>query len=84
MYQRRRTLSLSKRAKAFYESSLREELETSRFGDFVAIEPESEQYFVASTFIDAALAAKNAIPGKMSFVIRVGHDAAVHIGAASV
>ena len=77
-------MSLSKSAKVFYESELKEQMEATRFGDFIAIEPESKQFFVASRFVDAALAAKNAIPEKMSFVIRIGHDAAVHIGAASV
>jgi len=59
-------------------------MEKDRYGDFIAIEPESKQYFVDSTFMGAALAAKGAIPNKMSFVLRIGHDAAVHIGAANV
>jgi hypothetical protein len=31
-------------------------------------------------FIDAAMAAKKAYPDRRSFVIRVGHEAAFHIG----
>lgn len=76
-------MSLSELAKAFYESELKEQMEATKFGDFIAIEPESKQFFVAPKFVDAALAAKKAIPEKMSFIIRIGHDAAVHIGAAS-
>ena len=47
------------------------------------IEPESRDAFVANTFIDAAMQAKSAHPDKKSFVIRIGYDAAVHIGAAT-
>ena len=77
-------MSVSDQAKAFYESDLRAEMEANRFGDFIAIEPQTKQCFVATTFVEAALAAKQAVPDEMSFVIRIGHDAAVHIGAASV
>ena len=75
-------MSVAKTAKDVYENELRNRLESEHHGEFVAIEPESRQYFVSTTFMGAALAAKQACPEKMSFVIRIGHDAAVHIGAA--
>ena len=39
-----------------------------------------KSYFLGDQFIDAALAAKNAYPDRKSFVIRVGHEAAFHMG----
>ncbi|MGB7347273.1 MAG: hypothetical protein WBD20_23825 [Pirellulaceae bacterium] len=76
-------MSVATEAKAVYESDLRERLEAENHGDFVAIEPESRKAYIAPTFIEAAMAAKAAHPEKKSFVIRVGHEAAVHIGAAT-
>ncbi len=76
-------MSVANQAKAVYESDYREKLVANHFGEFVAIEPESREAFVANTFIDAAMQAKTAHPDKKSFVIRIGYDAAVHIGAAT-
>lgn len=76
-------MSIAGEAKRFYESDLRAQLEASHRGEFVAVEPKSRAYFVGATFIDAALAAKQAHPEDKSFVIRIGYDAAVHIGAAT-
>lgn len=81
--QQEKAVSIARQATEIYESDYRERLEASHFGQFVAIEPESRESFVAPTFIDAALAAKAAHPTKKSFVIRIGYDAAIHIGAAS-
>ena len=76
-------MSVAEEAKTVYESDYREQLESEHFGEFVAIEPVSRESFVAATFIEAALAAKERHPSKKSFVIRIGHEAAVHIGAAT-
>ena len=76
-------MSVAMQAKAVYQADLRNRLEVENHGDFVAIEPESREFFVAPTFIEAAMAAKSAHPTKKSFVLRVGHEAAVHIGAAT-
>ncbi|MEM7557517.1 MAG: hypothetical protein AAF394_00205 [Planctomycetota bacterium] len=76
-------MSVSEMAKAVYESDLRSEMERGHWGMFIAIEPESRRYFLGETFIEVALMAKNQIPDKMSFVIKVGERAAVHIGGAS-
>jgi len=74
-------VSISNAAKEFYDSELRENLESSHRDQFVAIEPESKSYFVEKQFIDAALAAKKAYPDRKSFVLRIGHEAAFHLGA---
>ena len=42
-----------------------------------------ESFYLGDRFIDAALAAKTAFPHRKSFVLRVGHDAAFHIGGSS-
>lgn len=76
-------MSVAESAKAIYESELRDDLERAHRDEFVAIEPESKSYYLGSTFIQAALAAKTAHPTRKSFVIRIGHEAAFHIGAST-
>ena len=76
-------MSISEKAKAVYELELKDQLEATDRDKFVAIEPLSKAYFMGDTFIAAAMAAKNAFPGRKSFVLRIGHDAAFHIGAAT-
>jgi hypothetical protein len=76
-------MSIASTAKQFYESELKHQLEQSNHGHFVAINPDSKEYFVSESFLGAALAAKAAHPSQKPFVIRVGHDAAFHIGSAT-
>lgn len=73
-------MSIGEQAKRVYESRLRAELEATHRDRFVAIEPVSESFFLGDQFIEAAMAAKNAFPNRKSFVIRIGHEAAFHIG----
>jgi hypothetical protein len=73
-------MSIAEEAKRVYESRLKSELEATHRGEFVAIEPVSESYFLAAKFIDAAMAAKIAYPDRKSFVLRIGQEAAFHIG----
>jgi hypothetical protein len=75
--------SSAEKAKKLYEESLRSELELKHRDRFVAIEPHSGDYYLGNTFVEAALAAKEAHPEGQSFVIRIGHEAAFHIGAAA-
>lgn len=74
-------MSIASKAKDYYERDLRAGLEDKHFGEFVAIEPLSKSYFVGETFVDAALAAKRAHPDCKPFVLRIGHEAAFHLGA---
>ena len=76
-------MSIAEDAKQVYEADLKTKLESGHRDQFVAIEPVSRSYFLGATFIDAALAAKHAHPNRKSFVIRIGHEAAFHIGAAA-
>ncbi len=76
-------MSIAEAAKDVYEHDLKELLEKTHRDEFVAIEPTSRSHFLGQTFIAAALAAKAAYPSRMSFVLRIGHEAAFHIGGAS-
>jgi hypothetical protein len=75
--------AIAEKAKSIYEARMRLELESKHRDRFVAIEPRSGDYYLGNTFIEAALAAKQAHPEGQSFVIRIGHEAAFHIGAAN-
>jgi hypothetical protein len=76
-------MSIAAQAKQVYDSELKARLEAEHRDEFVAIEPESKSFFVAGSFIDAGLVAKKAYPNRKSFVIRIGHEAAFHLGAAA-
>jgi hypothetical protein len=71
------------RAERIYEDRLRTELERSHLHAFVAIEPESGEFFLGETLSDAAAAARVKFPERRCAVLRVGHETTVHIGAAS-
>ena len=70
-------------AKSIYEKELKESLERESPGQYVAIVSSSRRHFVRTSFLEAALAAREAEPEHIPFVIRIGHKAAFHIGAAS-
>ncbi len=75
-------MSIANDAKQVYEE-LRDKLEANNLDQYVAIEPESKSHFLGATFIEAAMAAKNEYPDRKSFVLRIGHEAAFHIGAST-
>jgi len=74
------TKSVIARAKEIYEQRLRSSLELNHKDQFVAIEPDSGEYFVGDTFDAAVKLAKSKYPSKLSHTIRIGHAAAFHIG----
>lgn len=74
---------VASRAKAIYAEKLQSKLETEHADQFVAIEPESGEHFVSDSFSGAVAAARKIYPDRISFVIRIGHDAAFHIGGVS-
>ncbi len=76
-----RSMAVAEKAKNIYEKRLRADLESKYRDKFVAIEPDSAEFFIGSTYSDAVMAAREAHPDRISFVIRVGHDAAIHLGA---
>ncbi len=72
--------SVAERAKVIYRERLQQMLEAESRGLFVAIEPDSGEHFLAPSFSQAVAAARTAFPDRLAFVIRIGYDAAIHIG----
>ena len=76
-----RSISVAEKAKAIYEERLRTILEPEHRDKFVAIEPDSGDFFIGATYSESVSAAREAYLNRISFVMRVGHDAAIHLGA---
>jgi len=76
-------MSIAERAKELYDREWRGTLEVEHRDEYVAIEPESKSYFLDESFVSAALLARQAFPQRKTFVLRIGHDAAFHLGASS-
>ena len=66
--------------KKFYEEKLKVILEPLENGKFVAIEPETEQYFLGSTAIEAIKTGNANFPDKILFLTRIGFPAAHKVG----
>jgi hypothetical protein len=75
------TKSVIERAKRIYAEQLQAELESRHRNRFVAIEPDSGDYFLGDTFDEAVKVARAKHPSRLSHTIRIGHSAAFHIGA---
>lgn len=73
------TRSIIEKSKQIYEG-LQHRLESDHSGQYVAIEPESEETFIADTFDGAVSAARSRHPDRVSHTIRIGHQAAFQIG----
>jgi hypothetical protein len=71
---------IAERAKAIYAGQLQRGLEANHSNRFVAIEPESGDHFLADTFSEAVALARATHPQRISFVIRIGHETAIHLG----
>jgi hypothetical protein len=69
------------RAKTIYEERSRSDLERTHPNFFVAIEPESGDFFLGRTLRDASAASRAVHPDRRSGALRVGHSATLHIGA---
>lgn len=63
-----------------YDQRLKATLEPHHAGRFVAIEPDSGRYFLGDTGIAALRSARAEIPGKLFYLVRIGHRAAYNIG----
>jgi hypothetical protein len=74
------TKSVIDRAKQIYANRLQLDLESRHVDRFVAIEPESGEYFLGDTFNEAVKSARAKYPSRLSHTIRIGHRAAFHIG----
>lgn len=74
------TKSVIDRAKQIYARQLQSDLESQHMDRFVAIEPESGEYFLGDTFDEAVKSARTKYPTRLSHTIRIGHRAAFHMG----
>jgi hypothetical protein len=75
------TSDLVKRSQEIYEIRLRSGLERTHPDYFVAIEPDSGDYFLGRTLSEASAAAHVAHPDRRTLVLRVGHAVTIQIGA---
>jgi hypothetical protein len=69
-----------RRAEEIYATKWRSILEPEHVDEFVAIEPESGDYFLGKTLSDATRAARKSYPDRSTHAMRVGHRAALHFG----
>ncbi len=69
-----------RRSELVYEEKLRVVLERDHLHEFVAIEPDSGDFYLGQTLTEAVGKSRVAHPGCLSFVIRIGHTHAIHIG----
>lgn len=70
---------VTERGKRFYETCLKSTLEPQENGKFVAIEPESERYFIGDTALEAVKKGKEVFPNKIFFLVHIGFPAAYRI-----
>jgi hypothetical protein len=74
------TRDIIQKGEAIYRAKLQATLEASHPNKFLAIEPDSGDYFFGDTLSAAIQAARAAHPGRLSYALRIGHPAAVHLG----
>jgi hypothetical protein len=73
--------AVAENARRIYASELREELERNHSGRYACIEPVSGRCFLGDTFDEAVNAAIDAFPERLTHTLRIGHSAALHLGA---
>jgi hypothetical protein len=67
-------------AEMVYETRLQAILEPEHVGEFVAIEPQSGNYFLGQTLSEAMGAAHRLYPDRLAHAMRVGFPAVLHFG----
>lgn len=73
--------SVADQARRIYQQRLRTSLEEAHRDEFVAIEPLSGEFFLGRTLSDAIGASRTKYPDRLAHALRVGHEAAVHMGS---
>jgi hypothetical protein len=69
-----------RKGRQIYEERLKTRLEATNRHDFVAIEPDSGDFFLGKTLSEAIQAARAAYPQRLACALRVGHEATVDLG----
>lgn len=72
--------SIIDRSQKLYDEQLKQSLEANHLDRFVSIEPDSGDYFLADTLDQAVQNARQEHPNKISYTIKIGHLAPIHIG----
>ncbi len=75
-YYPRQIHEISKKGKGLFQK-LDPELREKYYGKFIAIDAESGDYFIGDTIMDADKKAREKYPGKVFYVGRIGHRAAI-------
>ena len=73
-------MDVANRARELYAKRLQAFLEVQHDGQFVAIEPDSGDHFVAATMREAIDQARAAHPDRLPVVIRIGSSATIELG----
>jgi hypothetical protein len=76
--------SLIARGKLIYEEKLKPLLEPAHNGEYLAIDPDSGRYFLGLTDVAATKAARQALPDRVFYLMRVGYKTAYTIGGSFV
>jgi hypothetical protein len=74
-----RNASVAERARQLYRERFKQTLEKNSFGQFVAIEVDSKEYFLGSTPLQAINNAQKKYASKPFHVIKIGYDEALLI-----
>lgn len=74
------TTSVIERVKRIYAERLQATLEVDHRGQFVAIEPESGEHFLADTLDKAVRDARTKHPNRLTHTVRVGYPTALQVG----
>lgn len=75
------SVEIARRGQEIYDLRLRAGLEATRHGQFVAIEPDSGDFYLGESLSEAIQAARTAHPDQLVFALRVGHHTTVDLGA---
>jgi hypothetical protein len=74
------TDDLAESGRRLYDRRLKALLAPEHEGEFVAIDPDSERYFLGPTGLAALRAGRMELPDKLFYLLRVGHMAAYRVG----
>jgi hypothetical protein len=72
--------NLAESGQCLYDERLKALLKPEHEGEFVAIDPETERYFLEHRGLDALKAGRSELPDKLFYFLRVGHMATYRVG----
>jgi hypothetical protein len=71
---------LAEGGQRLYDGRLKALLEPEYEGEFIAIDPDSERYFLGPTGLAALRAGRKELPDKLFYLLCVGYVAAYRVG----